>query len=80
MFSLSFRGRHEDVPVLCSETRSYAVKEAELSNSLFLVPNLSLKADLTADECGALQFRRVRTSLAHCSLLRLCVRKVGISL
>ncbi|MCP4494486.1 MAG: DUF2036 domain-containing protein [Gammaproteobacteria bacterium] len=63
-YRLVFRGRHDDYPVLCSDTRTYSVKEAETSNSLLLIPNLSLKNDLNHDLVGSkgnrvVEFRKV---------------------
>lgn len=42
----TLRGDREDNVVLCTETHTYAVKEAETSNSLLLVPGLSLPSAL----------------------------------
>ncbi|XP_018403671.1 PREDICTED: sister chromatid cohesion protein DCC1 isoform X2 [Cyphomyrmex costatus] len=40
--ALSFRGNKHDNAMLCTQTRSYEVREAEISNSWLLVPNLKL--------------------------------------
>lgn len=41
-FSLMFKGNKQDSVVLCTESRTYDVLEAETSNSCLLVPNLNL--------------------------------------
>nr|XP_029712894.1 sister chromatid cohesion protein DCC1-like [Aedes albopictus] len=38
--SVSFKGALNEKVVICTESRTYEVKEAEISNSLLLVPNL----------------------------------------
>lgn len=43
---LVFRGGAGDYPVLCTDERSYAVKEAETSNCLLLCPSLMLRETL----------------------------------
>ncbi|XP_018314425.1 sister chromatid cohesion protein DCC1 isoform X2 [Mycetomoellerius zeteki] len=40
--ALSFRGNKHDNTMLCTQTRTYEVREAEISNSWLLVPNLKL--------------------------------------
>ncbi|XP_011690982.1 PREDICTED: sister chromatid cohesion protein DCC1 [Wasmannia auropunctata] len=40
--TISFRGNKHDHAVLCTQTRTYEVREAEISNSWLLVPNLKL--------------------------------------
>jgi len=39
---LTFRGREDDSVVLCAQDKTYDIKEAETSNSLFLVPQLDV--------------------------------------
>lgn len=50
IFSISrrlvFKGGENDKAVLCSDDKTYEVKEAETSNSLVLVPNLKFPEDL----------------------------------
>lgn len=41
-----FRGSREDKAVLCTDDKTFEVKEAETSNSLLLLPTLKL-----AEEC-----------------------------
>lgn len=41
-----FKGTDEDSVVLCTDTRTYDVRECETSNSLFLVPQLKYSKDL----------------------------------
>lgn len=38
--SVSFKGALNEKVVICTESRTYEVKEAEISNSLLLIPNL----------------------------------------
>ncbi|XP_020291297.1 sister chromatid cohesion protein DCC1 [Pseudomyrmex gracilis] len=40
--AVSFRGTKQDEAILCTSNRTYEVKEAEISNSWLLVPNLKL--------------------------------------
>ncbi|XP_011144860.1 sister chromatid cohesion protein DCC1 isoform X2 [Harpegnathos saltator] len=40
--TVSFRGSKHDDAVLCTKNRTYEIKEAEISNSWLLVPNLKL--------------------------------------
>lgn len=42
-----FRGAREDKAVLCTDDKTFEVKEAETSNSLLLIPTLKL-----AEECS----------------------------
>ncbi|XP_012530645.1 sister chromatid cohesion protein DCC1 isoform X2 [Monomorium pharaonis] len=39
---VSFRGNKRDNATLCTQTRTYEIREAEISNSWLLVPNLKL--------------------------------------
>lgn len=41
-----FRGEEDDRAVLCTESQTYEVKEAETSNSMLLVPNLRWPEDM----------------------------------
>ncbi|XP_011566131.3 sister chromatid cohesion protein DCC1 [Plutella xylostella] len=47
---LVFKGEREENVVLCTETKTYDVKEAETSNSLLLVPELMFATDTGHDE------------------------------
>lgn len=58
LFRLVFRGDPNDFVVLCSETRSYAVKEVETSNSLLLLPELHLASEIAQGE-HTLEIRNV---------------------
>ncbi|XP_077276195.1 sister chromatid cohesion protein DCC1 [Temnothorax americanus] len=40
--AISFRGNKHDDAALCTQTRTYEIREAEISNSWLLVPNLKL--------------------------------------
>ncbi|XP_071562935.1 sister chromatid cohesion protein DCC1 [Temnothorax nylanderi] len=40
--AISFRGNKHDNAALCTQTRTYEIREAEISNSWLLVPNLKL--------------------------------------
>lgn len=47
---MSFRGQKHDDAMLCTENRTYEVKEAEISNSWLLVPDLKLSDTTCTDE------------------------------
>ncbi|XP_012217397.1 sister chromatid cohesion protein DCC1 isoform X2 [Linepithema humile] len=47
---ISFRGNKHDDAILCTKTRTYEVKEAEISNSWLLVPNLKLNQATNVEE------------------------------
>jgi sister chromatid cohesion protein DCC1 len=44
-FRVVFRGTRDDKAVLCTENKTFEVKEAETSNSLLLLPNLKFAND-----------------------------------
>lgn len=49
-FSVVFKGDKKESAVLCTETKTYDVKEAETSNSILLLPELTFpdeKANIT---------------------------------
>ncbi|XP_029673168.1 sister chromatid cohesion protein DCC1 isoform X2 [Formica exsecta] len=48
--TVSFRGNKHDDAILCTETRTYEIKEAEISNSWLLIPNLKLSKATSAEE------------------------------
>ncbi|OXU23097.1 hypothetical protein TSAR_013014 [Trichomalopsis sarcophagae] len=48
--TLTFRGDENEPAVLCSNTRTYEVKEAETSNTCLLVPNLKCADDMKDEE------------------------------
>ncbi|XP_011173610.2 sister chromatid cohesion protein DCC1 [Solenopsis invicta] len=58
--TVSFRGNKHDNATLCTQTRTYEIREAEISNSWLLIPNLKLgKAtdigkvdDRTVEKCN----------------------------
>uniref|UniRef100_A0A1B6HDZ0 Sister chromatid cohesion protein DCC1 n=1 Tax=Homalodisca liturata TaxID=320908 RepID=A0A1B6HDZ0_9HEMI len=45
-----FRGARDDKAVLCTEDKTFEVKEAETSNSLLLLPELKLAEDCKGDD------------------------------
>lgn len=47
--TLAFKGGLNEKLVMCTETRTYDIKEADISNSLLLVPQLK-HAQATSDE------------------------------
>ena len=49
---LIFRGSDNEKAVLCSDDKTYEVKEAETSNSLLLVPSLKLPEELPQTNQG----------------------------
>ncbi|CAL1677615.1 unnamed protein product [Lasius platythorax] len=48
--TVSFRGNKSDDAILCTKTRTYEIKEAEISNSWLLVPNLKLSKATSAGD------------------------------
>ncbi|XP_014476586.1 PREDICTED: sister chromatid cohesion protein DCC1 [Dinoponera quadriceps] len=48
--TVSFRGNKGDEAMLCTKNRSYEIKEAEISNSWLLVPNLKLNEATCTEE------------------------------
>ncbi|CAN7997588.1 unnamed protein product, partial [Ixodes hexagonus] len=46
---LVFRGQVDDAVVACTSERTFEVREADISNSLLLVPNLSLPTDIRSN-------------------------------
>ncbi|XP_047347986.1 sister chromatid cohesion protein DCC1 [Vespa velutina] len=64
--SLSFKGSSNETAVLCTENRTYEIKEAETSNSLLLVPDLMLGDDTkTPEEHGRVIKRCCVTGIFH---------------
>ncbi|KHJ99531.1 hypothetical protein OESDEN_00467 [Oesophagostomum dentatum] len=47
---LVFRGDMEDSPVLCSESTTFAIKEVETSNTMFLAPTLKTASEVNDSE------------------------------
>lgn len=45
-FRLEFKGQENEPLILCSNNKTYEVKEAETSNSLILLPEVKLFKDL----------------------------------
>lgn len=43
---LIFRGDRDDMAVICTDDKTFEVKEAETTNSLLLIPNCQLPEDL----------------------------------
>ncbi|CAI4227398.1 unnamed protein product [Auanema sp. JU1783] len=62
---LVFRGDVDDFVVLCSEDRSYSVKEVETSNSLFICPELKVAQDLRSDGPNTLELRTISGLCNH---------------
>ncbi|XP_072756652.1 sister chromatid cohesion protein DCC1 isoform X2 [Anoplolepis gracilipes] len=48
--TVSFRGNKRDDAILCTKTRTYEIKEAEISNSWLLIPNLKLSKATSTEE------------------------------
>lgn len=44
------RGNTDDMAVLCTQTTTYEIKEAEISNSMLITPQLDIGEDV--DDCG----------------------------
>lgn len=66
VLSLSFKGSSNETAVLCTENRTYEIKEAETSNSLLLVPDLMLADDTkSSEEHGRVIKRCCVTGIFH---------------
>lgn len=48
-FSVVFKGDKNESAVLCTETKTYDVKEAETSNSILLLPELTFPVEESND-------------------------------
>ncbi|XKL59219.1 hypothetical protein PGB90_000235 [Kerria lacca] len=48
---LTFRGNKEDKAVLCTDDKTYEVKEVETSNSLLLIPDLKFPEEMQSLNC-----------------------------
>lgn len=44
------RGNTDDMAVLCTKTTTFEIKEAEISNSMLITPQLDIGEDV--DDCG----------------------------
>ncbi|XP_029166052.1 sister chromatid cohesion protein DCC1 [Nylanderia fulva] len=65
--TVSFRGNKHDDGILCTNTRTYEIKEAEISNSWLLVPNLKLskatnEAEITERTVERRNIKKIFTS------------------
>ncbi|KAK0423003.1 hypothetical protein QR680_007920 [Steinernema hermaphroditum] len=70
------RGDHDDQPVLCTEDRTFLIKEAEISNSMIFADGLSLASGLTEGDvqlklCPVRNIFWELTEIEHLSMNRL---------
>ncbi|XP_057336272.1 sister chromatid cohesion protein DCC1 [Microplitis mediator] len=57
--SLFFKGQKDDVALLCTDSRTYKIEEAETSNSLLLCSNLKFAKDIPKSDGGKIEIEHV---------------------
>ncbi|XP_063402344.1 sister chromatid cohesion protein DCC1-like isoform X1 [Mytilus trossulus] len=74
---LVIRGDKDDMAVLCTKDKTYDIKEAEISNSMLIIPQLKTGQDLDGDNLGQeLNIRQVTSTKYNYYELRHCKPKV----
>ena len=58
-FRVVIRGEKGDSAVLCTESKTYDIKEAETSNNLLLVPQCSIGKEIEGEKEIQLKHRQV---------------------
>ncbi|XP_062595817.1 sister chromatid cohesion protein DCC1-like [Saccostrea cucullata] len=71
------RGNSEDMAVLCTKTATYEIKEAEISNSMLIVPQLHIGPDLDDSGPQRLKVSKVTSVMNNYYELRPCKPKVS---
>ena len=49
---LVIRGDKDEMAVLCTKDKTYDIKEAEISNSMLIIPHLQTGQELVSDSLG----------------------------
>ncbi|XP_062611315.1 sister chromatid cohesion protein DCC1-like [Saccostrea cucullata] len=71
------RGNSEDMAVLCTKTATFEIKEAEISNSMLIVPQLDIGPDLDDSGPQRLKVSKVTSVMNNYYELRPCKPKVS---
>ncbi|XP_074109105.1 sister chromatid cohesion protein DCC1 isoform X2 [Cotesia typhae] len=59
--TLFFKGEKNDAVLLCTDTRTYKIEEAETSNSLLLCPNLKFTKDVPKSDGDEIKIEKIPT-------------------
>lgn len=62
-FRMIFRGADNDNPVLCTESQTFQVKEAETSNALLLSPDCRFASNIIKDGAHRLSSCQVQSDV-----------------
>lgn len=74
---LVIRGDKDEMAVICTKDRTYDIKEAEISNSMLIIPQLKTGQDLGQDILGQeLNIRQVTSTIHNYFELRHCKPKL----
>lgn len=74
---LVIRGDKDEMAVLCTNNRTYDIKEAEISNSMLIIPQLKTGEDLVSESLGQeLNIRQVTSTIHNYFELRHCKPKL----
>ncbi|XP_061175784.1 sister chromatid cohesion protein DCC1-like [Saccostrea echinata] len=71
------RGNSEDMAVLCTKTATFEMKEAEISNSMLIVPQLDIGQDLDDSGPQIIKVSKVTSVMNNYYELRPCKPKVS---